>query len=730
MKKGLRKGLIVCLILCLAAASLGALTACKKTVDYSRYHVLFLGDSIAEGIAGPAPIEDRAGYSYFSILGQINGYYYENRAVSGNQTKEFLEYISRPADEDAYIPRTLIGQADVICISITGNDLLWNNFPLMLFEIAAREKYGDDYVNRPEVKECYEFRRYQVVTVADGHMRLITNDDDVEHDPSIRMLQPGDGIATFDRVIREATANVDAIVRELRRQNPKATIIFQNVYNPVDDESEIIPTDLVADMMRLDPKYDFSTESGVAEFRRLGGYMLGTLSGILENCADKNDNVEFLDVAAVFDEIYRTHREEGKDLIFVDGVHPSDRGHAVIAAALQDKLISLGFAEGKHSLAKYKQMRVEQLERAYRGVQGFDFDAVAASIDAASDMLGVARAYFDGVAGYNAKLYTDPTAGRVTNGVAVGEDVSYTLCDVRARRADEAAQQQISDYVSIASDMLTKKELTFHTDGTLDIVLELPKSLLPAVKALLGDNMVLGGIEDTFYKSKGGTDKNGKQLYNYTNLKLAGAQDAFLAVKAYADALFPGIDMLGGHFGRNFSMLYGSLGIAIEGIEALTDVPYTDAVGLPRDMAPAGTVDESTIGKTYESYLDYAVAYMARYQEVTDEDGKVLHVSMAPPNLSAALDSLGLTGSIRIRVRTTYSLVTVKSAANEHVTVSGDEARPATEFWAAYCGQYRERTSPWMVITRVFETDAYDETTEYMRLNFEVLGMTIWFRAE
>ena len=89
---------IVCLLLVICFAV--SLTSCnkKKTEDNKITSIVFLGDSICEGVAGPAPLQERVNYSYYGILGQINGIEAHNRSVSGYQTKHLLDYISRVND--------------------------------------------------------------------------------------------------------------------------------------------------------------------------------------------------------------------------------------------------------------------------------------------------------------------------------------------------------------------------------------------------------------------------------------------------------------------------------------------------------------------------------------------------------------------------------------------------------------------------------------------------------
>ena len=48
-----------------------------------KIHIVFLGDSIAEGIAGMRPVSERERDAYYGVLGIRNGYDFKNRAISG-----------------------------------------------------------------------------------------------------------------------------------------------------------------------------------------------------------------------------------------------------------------------------------------------------------------------------------------------------------------------------------------------------------------------------------------------------------------------------------------------------------------------------------------------------------------------------------------------------------------------------------------------------------------------
>ena len=70
--------------------------------DHADKEILFLGDSIAEGILGPSPVIARELYTYGNVVGTINGFTYRNRAVSGHKSGQCLEFISQEKDDNAF----------------------------------------------------------------------------------------------------------------------------------------------------------------------------------------------------------------------------------------------------------------------------------------------------------------------------------------------------------------------------------------------------------------------------------------------------------------------------------------------------------------------------------------------------------------------------------------------------------------------------------------------------
>ena len=153
----------------------------KENVDNSQTKIIVLGDSIAEGVLGPTPVVERDNYSYLGVVGQINGFTYRNRAISGHKSGQLLEYISREADDTAYAPITHIMEADVIVVSILGNDLLQVGF--------------SKYV--------------------------------------MKALETPADYTEVDALLDESYSNIEGIVARLKELNPDAELLIQTVYNPM-----------------------------------------------------------------------------------------------------------------------------------------------------------------------------------------------------------------------------------------------------------------------------------------------------------------------------------------------------------------------------------------------------------------------------------------------------------------------------------------------------------------
>lgn len=124
MMKTTRRLLAVLLALVLA---LSCAAAAASAVGEGLHYVV-LGDSIAAGSGLRNPGEA----NYGRIVANTNGYSYQNFGENGMRTSGLLFRLDRGDVADA------VRRADIISISIGGNDFFTNNSPGLFFEVTFR----------------------------------------------------------------------------------------------------------------------------------------------------------------------------------------------------------------------------------------------------------------------------------------------------------------------------------------------------------------------------------------------------------------------------------------------------------------------------------------------------------------------------------------------------------------------------------------------------------------
>lgn len=162
---------IIALIL-VAAVVFSVLAPVTVTASESSLNYLVLGDSIGVGAGVVNPGEA----SFGRIVADTNGYNYENHAVSGYNSGAMLAHIKLPH------VRNSIKEADIISVSIGGNDFLTSNMAQLGFEAAVLDK-----------------------------------------------------VSTFDKIADKFYKNFCKIIAEIKKHNPDAVILVQTLYNPMDN---------------------------------------------------------------------------------------------------------------------------------------------------------------------------------------------------------------------------------------------------------------------------------------------------------------------------------------------------------------------------------------------------------------------------------------------------------------------------------------------------------------
>lgn len=164
MKKRSRSVLSVLLTLVLL---LCALSVAAGAAQQPRYVVL--GDSIAYGSGLFNPTEA----VYGKIVADTNGYAYENYAIPGHTTDNLLRRLENSAVSAA------VGAADIISISIGGNNFLLGDLNGILYDGIVKEDFS------------------RLDKIADGFYK-----------------------------------DLETIIGTIRALNPDAAILLQTIYNP------------------------------------------------------------------------------------------------------------------------------------------------------------------------------------------------------------------------------------------------------------------------------------------------------------------------------------------------------------------------------------------------------------------------------------------------------------------------------------------------------------------
>lgn len=400
---------LVALLFCMVFTGCNKQPVHKEHVITSgQKTVLFLGDSIAEAVAGPSPLTERERYGYYGILGNINGYKFYNRAISGDQTKDLYAFIQRE-DDGVNMVKSLICDSDIIHISIGGNDLLGHSVDDMIIH-AGENDYSD-----------------------------------------------------VDRYMETAYDNLDKIITKLREMNPDAIIILQTQYNPVGKDSPLIGNRA---RTRLN-----SMAYTPNDYHRLVGGALNRLNDTLRRYLSENENkfeyepYYLVDVASAFEDIYNASstRERWSRLFCPDGIHPANEGHALIAEANQKLLTELGLA-APDALEKYKALRKEQLDYLYS--KSVATSSVKKKIDESDTFGDVTLSYFNEVEGKDISYRVPADVTPVGNHFDEDKEFEITTLNVSGLDLTKAS---LANNVNLNIMSRQKSYILFRADGTFEM---------------------------------------------------------------------------------------------------------------------------------------------------------------------------------------------------------------------------------------------------------------------
>ena len=558
-KKIIASVLCVVLLACCAAA----LAACNNDGETAeKTEIVYLGDSIAEGILGASPLGLRHEYAYANVLGRRNDFEYYNHSVSGHLTKDLLALLNNDLGYDGARGLILhVQEADIIHVSILGNDLLQD---MSMNDVVLEAAQG-------------------LYTIIDG-------------------------------IAETAYENITGIVARIRELNPDATLIFQNVYNPLSEKSTLVDAETRA---TLAAEHDTYPE----DFRQLGAGILDRLNGVLDRYLAEHPGAFIIaDAQAEFDRIFAEDYERGKDLIYPDYIHPSNEGHAVLADLTQGILEANGLADASAALAEYKTMRKNVLDNYFDGIAA-DIDGVKAAIDAAADCAAVTEAFFDATRGLTpdySEINYDYAAQSTTS---TSSDMSFAVnWNASSLMGVSLGGESGSDSGSDSGDILgmllgivddlfdrNKTGVSLGADGTMRLSLvldpEMAEGLAMFLPALGGLDM--GSFANTYLEPimPGFTSMDIIEVFGLAEESLGlkvvsdGDTDAFL--RLLAGALFDG-----GQLPEDIAIPEG-FGLVLESTYTLRTVTYPDGTAYTGVfLTPSDPDTQSYIVMTMYDYSD------------------------------------------------------------------------------------------------------------------------------
>lgn len=456
-----KKVIAALLVIALLACCVAALAACNKNEGERKTEIVYLGDSIAEDILGASPLGLRHEYAYANVIGRRNDLTYYNHSVSGHLTKD-LRAILENEDLDYDRARGLllhVSEADIIHISILGNDVLQDRMdgafetePVTMHNIIL-EAAEDEYTS----------------------IDRVLNGDTVG------------GVTTAGSV-----ENIKAIVDALRRLNPDALIIFQSVYNPIMD----VDTPLIKQGTR-DALEAAGFEITLDSLHRLGDLLIERLNSALDAVLAMDGYADAFVIAdghAAFNAVYAADPSRAKDLIYPDGIHPSNEGHAVLADLTQGILEERGLADKDSALQAYKTMRKDLLTDYFAGTS-VDTSAASAAIDGAADCAAVTEAFFDATRGVTPdySVINGDFASRDTR--AVDSDISFKID--WANTSIGVLPEGIDSLLPMAISSTTSG-VTLRANGTISVELKLGSMVSGFLSNYGGLAGLIGGLDLTF----------------------------------------------------------------------------------------------------------------------------------------------------------------------------------------------------------------------------------------
>ena len=297
----------------LVVSSASALSASAENYGEGKKLVV-LGDSVA---AGYGLLSKECNYG--QICADYLGGSVENYAHSGDETDNLLDVISNFSDEQ----NTSVSNADIIIISIGGNDLM-QGFAKEFLKYAVTKDLLTEQYSDLTTEAIDAMDKINLTSLTDGFidedkLKALAKSDPINFISKLNVM----GNTVNSSVIQASVIpNIQKAVNQIKEKNPDARIIVQTIYNPLQFEqgyfeSKGKSTDYVKAIDNVRRVFKnilttFSTQLGTVEGIEI--------ADIYTDFSSKDEN------SAEYAWYFTNMQTDNPD------IHPSQKGHLAIAA--------------------------------------------------------------------------------------------------------------------------------------------------------------------------------------------------------------------------------------------------------------------------------------------------------------------------------------------------------------------------------------------------------------
>ena len=384
----------------LVISSASAVSASAENYGDGKKLVV-LGDSIAAGY-GLADGE----FNYGQICADYLGGSVENYAHSGDETDNLIDVISNFTDEQ----NTAVSDADVVIISIGGNDLMQGFAKEFLKYAITKDLLTEKYAGLTE-EAINAMGKIDLKSLTDGFI-----DEDklkalAQNDPLTFVTKLNVMGNTINSDVTQASVipNIQQAVNAIREKNPNAKIIVQTIYNPLQFEDGY-----------------FESKGKSTDYIKAVDNVRRVFKNILTTFSTQLRTVEGIEIADIYTD-FSSKDEDSKEYswYFTNmqaekwDIHPSQKGHLAIAA---DILGIIG--ETSENGSKFRQI--------YNSISDKD-KYPAAALEKYNSYCGT---YSLGDVDDNGKIDSNDASAVLKEYSLVSTDQPSTLTDARKKAAD------------------------------------------------------------------------------------------------------------------------------------------------------------------------------------------------------------------------------------------------------------------------------------------------------